>query len=134
MAEVAADTPGAVMRGPRLGFRAALAFYPACGLKGFFDEGYLPYAPVRVLQGDADEEVSARRCTAADDATDAAGGSLAVSDDALGLSSGSPGDGMSASAADGRCAAGRRLAGGDSRRTCPLWPSCSANCWPPRSH
>jgi carboxymethylenebutenolidase len=64
MAEVAADTPGAVMRGPRLGFRAALAFYPACGLKGFFDGGYLPYAPVRVLQGDADEEVSPRRCAA----------------------------------------------------------------------
>jgi dienelactone hydrolase len=64
MAEVAADTPGAVMRGPRLGFRAALALYPACGLKGFFDEGYLPYAPVRVLQGEADEEVSVRRCAA----------------------------------------------------------------------
>jgi dienelactone hydrolase len=64
MAEVAADTPGAAMRGPRLGFRAALAFYPACGLKGIFDNGYLPYAPVRVLQGDADEEVSSRRCAA----------------------------------------------------------------------
>ena len=59
MAEVAADTPGAAMRGPTTGFRAALAFYPACGLKGMFEDGgYKPYAPVRVLQGDADEEVS----------------------------------------------------------------------------
>ena len=78
MAEVAADTPGAVMRGPRLGFRAALAFYPACGLKGFFDQGYLPYAPVRVLQGDADEEVSARRCTAFVERSRAHGGDIDI--------------------------------------------------------
>jgi dienelactone hydrolase len=64
MAQVAADTPGAVMRGPRLGFRVALALYPACGLKGIFDDRYVPFAPVRVLQGDADEEVSAKRCAA----------------------------------------------------------------------
>jgi dienelactone hydrolase len=62
MAQVAADEPGAAMRGPKIGFRAALAFYPACGLRSRFDDGYLPYAPVRVLQGDADEEVSPKRC------------------------------------------------------------------------
>jgi dienelactone hydrolase len=78
MAEVAADTPGAVMRGPRLGFRAALALYPACGLKGFFDEGYLPYAPVRVLQGDADEEVSAKRCAAFVEKSHAHGGDIDI--------------------------------------------------------
>lgn len=44
------------------GFRAALAFYPACGLKGRFPDGLMPYAPVRVFHGTADEEVSARRC------------------------------------------------------------------------
>jgi dienelactone hydrolase len=44
------------------GFRGALAFYPACGLKGQFEGGYLPYAPVRVFHGTADEEVSPRRC------------------------------------------------------------------------
>jgi dienelactone hydrolase len=44
------------------GFRAALAFYPACGLKGQFEGGYLPYAPVQVFHGTADEEVSPRRC------------------------------------------------------------------------
>ena len=44
------------------GFAAALVFYPACGLKGAFEDGYKPYAPVRVLMGTADEEVSAKRC------------------------------------------------------------------------
>ena len=46
------------------GFRGAIAFYPACGLHGAFDAGYRPYAAVRVLSGDADEEVSASRCEA----------------------------------------------------------------------
>lgn len=44
------------------GFTAALVFYPACGLKGQFDSGYKPYAPVRVFHGTADEEVSYQRC------------------------------------------------------------------------
>jgi len=44
------------------GFRAALVFYPACGLKGQFEDQYLPYAPVQVFHGTADEEVSPRRC------------------------------------------------------------------------
>jgi carboxymethylenebutenolidase len=47
---------------PVAGFRGGLVFYPACGLKGQFDDGLLPYAPVRVFQGSADEEVSPRRC------------------------------------------------------------------------
>ena len=66
------------MRGPKLGFRAALALYPACGLKGFFDAGYLPYAPVRVLQGDADEEVSPRRCAAFVERSRAVGGNIDI--------------------------------------------------------
>jgi carboxymethylenebutenolidase len=78
MAQVAADTPGAVMRGPRLGFRAALALYPACGLKGIFDDGYLPYAPVNVLQGDADKEVSPRRCAAFVEKSRAHGGDIDI--------------------------------------------------------
>jgi carboxymethylenebutenolidase len=49
---------------PKTGFRAALAFYTACGLKGRFDDGYRPYAPVRVFHGTDDEEVSPRRCMA----------------------------------------------------------------------
>jgi carboxymethylenebutenolidase len=47
---------------PQSGFRAGLAFYPACGLKGQFADGLTPYAPVRIFHGTADEEVSARRC------------------------------------------------------------------------
>jgi carboxymethylenebutenolidase len=78
MAEVAADTPGAAMRGPVTGFRAALAFYPACGLKGMFDHGYRPYAPVLVLQGDADEEVSPKRCAALVKRSRAEGGDIDI--------------------------------------------------------
>lgn len=44
------------------GFRAALAFYPACALRGRFDGGIRPAAPVLVLHGTADEEVSYSRC------------------------------------------------------------------------
>jgi len=44
-------------------FRAALAFYPGCGLHGAFDEQPLrPTAPTLVLHGMADEEVSYKRC------------------------------------------------------------------------
>jgi dienelactone hydrolase len=78
MAEVAADTPGAAMLGPKTGFRAALAFYPACGLMGRFDDGYRPYAPVRVLQGDADEEVSPKRCARLVDKSRAHGGDIEI--------------------------------------------------------
>jgi carboxymethylenebutenolidase len=55
--------PGGAKATAATGFRAALAFYPACGLKGRFDDGYRPYAPVRVFHGTDDEEVSARRCS-----------------------------------------------------------------------
>jgi len=58
LATMAAGAPG--LKGA--GFRAALAFYPACGLKGQFDGSYRPYAPVQVFHGTADEEVSPRRC------------------------------------------------------------------------
>ena len=47
---------------PTTGFRGGVAFYPACGLHGRFDGGYRAYAPLRILAGDADEEVSAAHC------------------------------------------------------------------------
>jgi carboxymethylenebutenolidase len=47
---------------PATGFRGGLAFYPACGLKDQFVDGVVPYAPVRVYQGSADEEVSPKLC------------------------------------------------------------------------
>jgi dienelactone hydrolase len=60
------------------GFRAALAFYPACGLKGQFENGYLPYAPVRVFHGTADEEVSPRRCGELVEKSKAVGGTIEI--------------------------------------------------------
>ena len=60
------------------GFVAALAFYPACGLKGQFESGYKPYAPVRVLMGLADEEVSPKRCRALVEASREQGGDITI--------------------------------------------------------
>jgi dienelactone hydrolase len=62
LAVMSRTSPGINSPTPATGFRAGLVFYPACGLKGQFDDGILPYAPVRVFQGSADEEVSPRRC------------------------------------------------------------------------
>jgi carboxymethylenebutenolidase len=56
------SAPGVASPTPETGFRGALVFYPACGLKGQFENGIVPYAPVRVLQGSADEEVSPVLC------------------------------------------------------------------------
>jgi carboxymethylenebutenolidase len=62
LASMSATTPGISAPTPAAGFRAALAFYPACGLKGQFADGIKPYAPVRVFHGSADEETSPKRC------------------------------------------------------------------------
>jgi carboxymethylenebutenolidase len=59
-------------------FRGALAFYPGCGLKGRFDSGYRPYAPVRVFHGTADEEVSPIRCGELAAKSGARGGDIAI--------------------------------------------------------
>jgi carboxymethylenebutenolidase len=67
----------ATMAAPN-GFAAALAFYPACGLKGAFDAGYKPAAPVRVFIGTADKEVSPKRCEALVAASRAAGGDIGI--------------------------------------------------------
>jgi len=60
------------------GFRAALVFYPGCGLHDRFNDGFKPYAPVRVFQGSADEEVSPRRCQRLVDRSRAQGGDIAL--------------------------------------------------------
>jgi dienelactone hydrolase len=62
LATMSSDEPGITSPTPASGFRGGLVFYPACGLKGQFEDGLVPYAPVRVFQGSADEEVSPRRC------------------------------------------------------------------------
>jgi carboxymethylenebutenolidase len=74
----AISAPGLAEPSPETGFRAALAFYPACGLKGRFEDGYRPYAPVRVFHGADDEEVSPRRCRALVRKSRALGGDIAI--------------------------------------------------------
>ena len=65
LAAMAPDAPGLPANDPAQGFRAALAFYPACGLKDHFAATrYQAYAPLRVYIGTADEEVSPRKCRA----------------------------------------------------------------------
>ncbi|HYE45211.1 MAG TPA: prolyl oligopeptidase family serine peptidase, partial [Caulobacter sp.] len=60
LAAMADDKPGDMRK---LGFRAALSFYPGCGLKKRFEaKGWKPYAPVLVFMGSADEEVSPKLC------------------------------------------------------------------------
>ncbi len=73
-----AGTPGTPARSAATGFRGALVFYPACGLKGQFEGGLVPYAPVRVFQGSADEEVSPRRCGELVDRSRARGGDIQI--------------------------------------------------------
>ncbi len=62
LATMADNAPGISAPTAATGFRAGLVFYPACGMKGQFPDGIKPYAPVRVFQGSADEEVSPKRC------------------------------------------------------------------------
>jgi carboxymethylenebutenolidase len=65
LAAMAPGAPGIAGHMPAAGFRAALAFYPACRLKDHFAEtDYSAYAPLRLYMGTADEEVSPRRCRA----------------------------------------------------------------------
>jgi dienelactone hydrolase len=79
LATMAVDAPGITNPTAQTGFRAALIFYPACGLKEHFDEkGYVPYAPVRVFQGTADEEVSPRKCAALVERSRSLGGKISI--------------------------------------------------------
>ena len=78
LSTMSADTQGIPTPTPSTGFRAALVFYPACGLKGRFDGGYRPYAPVRVFHGTNDEEVSAKRCRGFVERSRAQGGDIEI--------------------------------------------------------
>jgi len=73
------EAPATEHPNPRTGFAAALIFYPACGLKGQFDEdGYVPYAPVYVFHGTADQETSSARCAAFVERSRKLGGDIAI--------------------------------------------------------
>ena len=43
-----------------------------------FEDGYRPYAPIRVFMGDADEEVSPKRCATLVEKSHAQGGDIAI--------------------------------------------------------
>ena len=61
------------------GFRAGIAMYPGCGLKRRFEaRGYKPYAPVRVLMGTGDEEVSPKTCSALVERSRRLGGDISI--------------------------------------------------------
>ena len=59
LSTMADDKPGDMSR---IGFRAAIAMYPGCGLQNRFRQGYQSYAPLEIHMGTADEEVSHDRC------------------------------------------------------------------------
>jgi carboxymethylenebutenolidase len=78
IATISVDAPGIQSPTPETGFRAALAFYPACGLKGHFqDKPFRLYAPTVIFHGSADEEVSYRLCAALVERSLAHGGDVA---------------------------------------------------------
>jgi len=78
LASMADTTLAAAGLQPGEGFKGALAFYPACGLHDSFKDRYKPYAPVRLLSGDNDEEVSAARCATLVAAGRVAGGDIDI--------------------------------------------------------
>lgn len=73
------DAPGIENPNTRTGFAAALIFYPACALKGQFQEdGYVPYAPVQMFHGTADQETSSPRCAALVERSRKLGGEISI--------------------------------------------------------
>ncbi len=79
LATMSPVAPDATALTPASGFRAALAFYPGCGLHDAFVEKPLrPTAPTLVLHGTADKEVSYKRCLELVQRSRAAGGSIDI--------------------------------------------------------
>ena len=62
IASLSPDNVAAANVEPAKGFKAGVAFYPACGLHDQFNDGFQPVAPLRIFSGDNDEEVSAAHC------------------------------------------------------------------------
>ncbi len=67
--------PGISSPTPGTGFRAALAFYPGCGMEAI-QGAYTPYAPLQMFLGMADEEVSPKRCQTWEKRVKTAGGPI----------------------------------------------------------
>jgi dienelactone hydrolase len=60
---MSSHAPGLSNSSLTTGFRAALAFYPGCGMAAI-QHAYVPYAPIQMFVGTADTEVSPKRCIA----------------------------------------------------------------------
>ena len=78
LASMSSATPALKSPTPATGFRGAIAFYPGCGLKGKYKAGLLPYAPVRIFVGTADEEISPQECSDLVEASRAQRGDITV--------------------------------------------------------
>lgn len=79
LATMALDHPKPASGADPGSFVAAIALYPACGLKGqFATDAYKPYAPVEVFHGSADEEVSPKRCEELVKRSQGAGGDISI--------------------------------------------------------
>jgi dienelactone hydrolase len=72
---MSSHAPGISNPTPASGFRAALTFYPGCGMEAI-QGSYVPYAPIQMFVGTADGEVSAQRCMTWEKRVHAAGGSV----------------------------------------------------------
>ena len=75
LATMSSRAPGISNPSPTSGFRAALTFYPGCGMEAI-QGSYVPYASIQMFVGMADEEVSPKRCMAWEKRVRAAGGSI----------------------------------------------------------
>jgi len=62
LSSMARNTPGMQNPTRESGFRAAIAFYPGCGLQDRYKKIYRTYAPILLAIGDNDEEVSPTLC------------------------------------------------------------------------
>jgi carboxymethylenebutenolidase len=75
LATMSSRAPGISNPSPVNAFRAGLAFYPGCGMEAI-QGAYVPYAPIQMFVGTADEEVSPKRCMAWEKRVSSAGGSI----------------------------------------------------------
>ena len=67
--------PGVSNPSPASAFRAALVFYPGCGMEAI-QGSYAPYAPIQMFVGTEDAEVSPKRCITWEKRVQSAGGSI----------------------------------------------------------
>jgi carboxymethylenebutenolidase len=75
LATMSAHAPGISNPSPASGFRAAVAFYPGCGMQTI-QGAYMPYAPIQMFVGTEDAEASPKRCIAWQQRVQSAGGSI----------------------------------------------------------